>query len=53
MHELEREIMPLKIGDKAPDFTLPATTGEKISLSDYRGKKNVVLAFFALTWTGV
>jgi peroxiredoxin (alkyl hydroperoxide reductase subunit C) len=33
-------------GDEAPDFTLLATTGGKISLSQYRGQKNVVLAFF-------
>ena len=36
----------LKVGDEAPDFTLPATTGDKITLSQYRGQKNVVLAFF-------
>ncbi len=36
----------LKVGDLAPDFTLPATTGDKITLSQYRGQKNVVLAFF-------
>lgn len=29
---------PLKVGDRAPDFTLPATDGEHISLSDYEGK---------------
>lgn len=44
----------LKVGDKAPDFELPSHRGgEKIKLSDYRGKKNVVLAFYALDWTGV
>jgi mycoredoxin-dependent peroxiredoxin len=36
----------LKVGDEAPDFTLQATTGDKITLSQYRGQKNVVLAFF-------
>jgi peroxiredoxin (alkyl hydroperoxide reductase subunit C) len=36
----------------APDFTLPATTGKPIKLSDYRGQKNVVLAFFVLAFTG-
>ncbi|MCS7228582.1 MAG: thioredoxin-dependent thiol peroxidase [Candidatus Kryptonium sp.] len=35
----------LKIGQKAPDFTLPSDTGEKISLKDFRGKK-VVLYFY-------
>jgi peroxiredoxin len=42
----------LKVGDEAPDFTLPATTGEKVKLSDFRGKKNVVLAFFPAAFTG-
>jgi peroxiredoxin len=42
----------LKVGDLAPDFTLPATTGKPVKLSDYRGKKNVVLAFFVLAFTG-
>jgi peroxiredoxin len=42
----------LKVGDMAPDFTLPSTTGKPIKLSDYRGKKNVVLAFYVLAFTG-
>jgi peroxiredoxin len=40
----------------APDFELPAVTGEEkstIKLSDFRGKKNVVLAFYPLDWTPV
>jgi hypothetical protein len=37
----------LDVGDKAPDFTLPSTTGEKISLSQFRGKKLVLLEFYA------
>jgi peroxiredoxin Q/BCP len=37
----------LEVGDKAPDFRLPATTGVDISLSDFRGKKWVFLEFFA------
>ena len=36
----------VKIGDKAPDFKLPATTGKDISLSDYRGKKMVLIEFY-------
>lgn len=36
----------LKPGDKAPDFSLPASTGETISLKDYIGKKRVVLYFY-------
>lgn len=42
----------LKVGDSAPDFTLPDTTGKQIKLSDFRGKKNVVLAFYVLAFTG-
>src|SRR5260370_25230651 len=42
----------LKVGDRAPDFTLPATTGDKITLSTYRGKSPVVLAFFPAAFTG-
>ena len=36
----------VKVGDKAPDFNLPATTGKDISLSDYRGKKMVLIEFY-------
>lgn len=36
----------LKVGDKAPDFTLPSTTGAPISLSQFRGKKAVLLEFY-------
>ena len=42
----------LKEGDMAPDFTLPATTGGKVTLSEYRGKFNDVLAFFPAAFTG-
>lgn len=42
----------LKVGDMAPDFSLPATTGKTESLSGYKGKKNVVLAFFPKAFTG-
>jgi peroxiredoxin (alkyl hydroperoxide reductase subunit C) len=38
------------IGSQAPDFTM-ATTGGKVALSDFRGKKNVLLAFFPLAFT--
>ncbi len=43
----------LKVGDKAPDFTLPSITGETISLSQYIGKKNVVISFVPAAWTPV
>jgi len=48
--------MALKVGDLAPDFKLPSTTGEKsgeFHLSSRRGKKNVVLAFYPLDFTPV
>ena len=35
----------LEIGEQAPDFTLPSTTGEPISLSQFRGKKLVLIEF--------
>lgn len=44
----------LKVGDMAPDFELAGHRGgEKVKLSDYRGKKNVVIAFYPLDWTPV
>jgi peroxiredoxin Q/BCP len=36
----------LEVGEQAPDFTLPSTTGEKISLSQFRGKKLVLIEFY-------
>jgi hypothetical protein len=36
----------LEIGEAAPDFTLPSTTGEQISLSQFRGKQPVLLEFY-------
>jgi peroxiredoxin len=41
----------LKVGEMAPDFSLPATTREHISLSDYRGQKNIVVAFYGMDFT--
>jgi peroxiredoxin len=43
--------MALEVGQKAPDFTLGATTKEKLSLSEYLGKKNVVLFGFIGAFT--
>ena len=46
----------LNIGDEVPDFELPAVVGNiksQFRLSDYRGKKNVVLAFYPADWTPV
>ena len=46
----EDSSMP-KVGDMAPDFTLLDNQWKQIHLSDYRGKKNVVLAFYVLAFT--
>jgi len=43
----------VKIGQKAPGFSLPAVAGEKVPLQDYFGKKNVVLSFVPAAWTPV
>jgi hypothetical protein len=43
---IARLVTALEIGDKAPDFTLPSTTGESVSLSQFRGKKHVLLEFY-------
>lgn len=56
-----KPVYRLAVGDEAPDFTLPATgstagKGQQktsITLSSYRGKKNVVLAFYPAAWTPV
>jgi len=45
--------MALQSGDPAPDFTLPSTVGEKVTLSDYRGKKSVLLLFYLLDFSPV
>lgn len=44
--------MKLKIGQEAPDFTLPSHLGKDITLSDLRGN-NVVIVFYPLAWTPV
>lgn len=42
----------LKIGDRAPDFVLYDAAGKEIKLNDFRGKKNVVLAFYVFAFSG-
>ena len=46
-------ILKVKVGDRAPDFTLPSVSDEKVCLNQYRGKKNVVLSFVPAAWTPV
>jgi peroxiredoxin len=43
----------IKVGDTAPDFNLKDQDQKDVKLSDYRGKKNVVLAFYPLDWSPV
>jgi peroxiredoxin len=43
----------LQVGDKAPDFLMFSTVEETVRLSDYQGKKNVVLFFFVRAFAGV
>lgn len=45
--------LKVKVGQKAPPFVLPAVSGEKISLKQYGGKKNVVISFVPAAWTPV
>lgn len=53
------ETSTLKIGDMAPDFTLPVANKDMVggqasfTLSEYRGKKNVVVVFYPFAWTPV
>jgi hypothetical protein len=43
----------VEVGDKALDFELPSTTGGKIKLSEFAGKKNVILEFHVLDFAPV
>ncbi len=45
--------LKVKVGDIAPDFTLPAVSGDDVTLSQYRGKKHVVMSFVPAAWTPV
>lgn len=44
--------MAIQVGQDAPDFTLKNQSGEDVSLSDFRGEKNVVLVFYPLAFSG-
>ena len=43
----------VEVGEKAPDFRMFSTVGESVRLSDYQGKKNVMLFFFVRAFGGV
>ena len=45
--------LKVKIGEMAPDFTLPSIQGAKITLSQYRGRKNIVISFVPAAWTPI
>jgi peroxiredoxin (alkyl hydroperoxide reductase subunit C) len=46
-------VLKVRVGDSAPNFVLPSISGEKVSLSQFRRKKNVVLSFVPAAWTPV
>jgi peroxiredoxin len=43
----------LRFGQRAPDFTLPASTGGDITLSAFEGRADVVLAFYYFDWGSI
>ena len=46
-------MLEVNVGDKAPDFSLKSTSGEMVGVSQWKGQKNVLVAFFPLVFTGV
>ena len=48
----EMPLPKIKVGDMAPDFTLKDQNGKQVSLHDFKGKKNVALAFYIFAFTG-
>jgi cytochrome oxidase Cu insertion factor (SCO1/SenC/PrrC family) len=53
--EAQKEGAPeptVKVGDMAPDFELTDQNGKKVALHDFKGKKQVVLAFYIFAFTG-
>ena len=50
---MAKDVNALKVGDEAPDFTLKSHLDTEVKLSDFRGNKNVVLAFYPLAFTPV
>jgi peroxiredoxin len=50
---MAKNISAPRVGEEAPDFTLKSHLDNEVKLSDFRGKKNVVLAFYPLAFTPV
>ena len=46
-------VAAVEVGEKAPDFLMHSSVGETVRLSDYQGKKNVMLFFFLAAFTSV
>lgn len=53
MIHFKEQYMAVTVGQEAPDFVLKSHDGCTVRLSDFRGERNVVLAFFPLAWTPV
>jgi len=45
--------LKVRVGEQAPDFTLKSVSGKMVSLSEYKGKSNVVISFIPAAWTAV
>lgn len=43
----------LRYAQPAPDFSLPSTTGERVALADFKGKADIVVAFYCYDWGGI
>ena len=50
---MAKDVNTPKVGEEAPDFTLKSHQDQDVRLADYRGKKNVVLAYYPLAFTPV
>jgi len=45
---LASTVAAVEVGDQAPDFSLPSTSGDKLSLSQFKGKKHVLIQFYSV-----
>ena len=48
---MAKDVNAPKVGEEAPDFALKSHLDSEVKLSDFRGKKNVILAFYPLDWS--